>query len=105
MNAREVNVLLTKINARDKFPRWTTAEALAFTAKEWADDLGHVELSDAIDAMRDHYAGSTERMTIADIIAACPVHSASWGGNITEQRLAAEAAGLRPALTPGVDGV
>lgn len=104
MNAREVNVLLTKINARDKFPRWVTAEALAFTATEWADDLEHVELADAVAAMREHYAATSERMTIADIIEACPVRDSSWVGNITEQRLAAEAAG-RPALTPGVNGV
>lgn len=104
MNAREVNVLLTKINARDKFPRWTTPESLAFTATEWADDLEHVALSDAVVAMREHYAVSDERMTIADIVAAVPVRSSSWIGNITEQRLAAEAAG-RPALTPGVHGV
>lgn len=94
MNAREVNVLLTKINARDKFPRWTTPEALAFTAREWADDLQHVSLGDAVEAMRDHYAGSDERMTIADIVEACPVRSSSWAGDVTEQRLAAERAAV-----------
>lgn len=100
MNAREVNVLLTKINARDKFPRWTTPEAMVFTAREWSEDLEHVSLPDAVEAMRDHYAGSDERITIADIIAACPVRSSSWVGNVTEQRLAAEDARIREALTP-----
>lgn len=100
MNAREVNVLLTKINARDKFPRWTTAEAMAFTAREWADDLEQVALTDAVEAMREHYAATDERMTISDIVASCPVRSSSYAGNITEQRLAAEAAGQK-ALEPG----
>lgn len=100
MNAREVNVLLTKINARDKFARWTTAEALAFTAREWADDLAQVALADAVEAMSEHYAATDERMTISDLLAACSVRSSSYAGNITEQRLAAEAAGQK-ALEPG----
>ena len=90
MNAREVNVLLTKINARDRYPRWTTVEEQAFAAREWAEDLGHVELGDAIEAMREHYAASDERITIADIVAACPVRSSSWAGNVTEHRIAQE---------------
>lgn len=94
MNAREVNVLLTKINARDRYPRWTTVEEQAFAAREWAEDLAHVELGDAVEAMREHYAGSVERITIADILLACPVRGSSWAGNVTEQRLAQEAKGL-----------
>lgn len=94
MIAREANVLLLKINARDKFPRWTTPEDLAFAAREWAEDLSGVSLDDALVAMRDHYAGSSERMTIADVIAACPVRDASWAGNVTELRLARQAAQL-----------
>lgn len=101
MNADEANVLLVKIMARDKFRRWQSAAELAYTATEWADDLAHVPLSDALDAMRDHYAETNEPLTISDIIAAVPVRSSSWAGNITEQRLAAEAAGTVKALEPG----
>lgn len=101
MIAREANILLLKINARDKFPRWTTAEDLAFAAREWAEDLSDVALDDALVAMRGHYASSSERMTIADVIAACPIRDSSWAGNITELRLARETA----ALPPGGDDV
>lgn len=101
MNADEANVLLVKVMARDKFRRWQTASELAFTANEWADDLAHVPLSDALDAMREHYAGTSEPLTISDVLAAVPVRSSSWAGNITEQRLAAEAAGVQKALEPG----
>ncbi|MGF3055638.1 hypothetical protein [Microbacterium sp. YY-01] len=104
MIAREANVLLTKINARDKFPRWSTPEEMAFAAREWAEDLEHVALGDAVAAVRQHYAVSSERITVSDLLDACPVRDSSWAGNITEQRLAAEAAGRR-ALTPEVDGV
>lgn len=104
MNAREANVLLTKITLLDgRFKR--TPEEQAQMAIAWADVLVDVELGAAMDAVNDHYASETRGIMPADIIAAVPLHNSSWAGNITEQRLAAEAAGLRPALEPGVHGV
>ena len=96
MSEDEAVVLLSKINTRDKFPRWVTDEDLAFTAVEWAEDLADVSLVDAIAAMKAHYAQSSERMTIADVNERVPVRSSSWAGNVTEQRLAREA---RQAVT------
>lgn len=102
MNADEAIVLLLKVNSRDKFPRWRTEQVLAFDAREWAEDLADVPLDVAIDAMRAHYALTREPLTIADIREFVPVHNSSWAGDITAQRLAAEAAGQR-ALEPGDD--
>lgn len=90
MNADQANVLLVKVLARDTFPRWKTAQELAFTAKEWAEDLADVPVEVAIDAMRAHYAVTREPLTIADIREFTPLRSSSWAGNVTEQRLARE---------------
>lgn len=90
MNADEVNVLLVKVLARDKFPRWRTPQELAFTAKEWAHDLSRVPLDVALEAMWAHYAVTDEPLTIKDINEFAPLRSSSYAGNITEQRLARE---------------
>ncbi|WP_295104424.1 hypothetical protein [uncultured Microbacterium sp.] len=94
MNAGETNVLLVKVMVRDKYPRWRTPQELAVAANEWADDLPHVSLDDALAAMRAHYAVSDEPMTIRDVNEFAPLRSSSHAGNVTEQRLAAERAEL-----------
>lgn len=93
-------MLLTKVTMRDRFPRWQTPAELAAAAREWADDLWDVSLEDALDAMREHYATERTPLMIADVREFVPVHNSSWAGDVTEQRLAAEAAGQR-ALEPG----
>lgn len=91
MNAREANVLLTKISYRDQYPRWRSPEDQATAAQEWADDLADVPLNVALEAMREHYAVERRPLMIADIRDAVPLRDSSWAGNITEQRLAREA--------------
>lgn len=79
----------------------------------WHHVIGDLPYIDAFTAAGDHYRyaevddmGRAVRLMPRHIVQACeePVRNSSWAGNITEQRLAAEAAG-RPVLTPGVDGV
>lgn len=90
MNEREANVLLTKIALIDgRFRR--EPEEQAEMAIAWAEVLSDVALQDARDAVIQHYATETRGIMPADIISALPpLHSASWAGNITEQRLAGE---------------
>lgn len=103
MSPREANVLLTKIALLDgRFKR--TPEEQAQMAVAWAEVLAEVALNAAIEAVTEHYAAETRGIMPADIVEACPVRSSSWVGNVTEQRLAAEAAGRVKALEPGHDG-
>ena len=102
MNADEANVLLTKAALVDRWMRFGTPQELAAAAKEWATVLAEVSLDVALEALTAHYA--TERRSImpADVVDfAPPRRDSSWVGNITEQRLAAEAAGQVKALEPG----
>lgn len=93
MNAREANVLLTQVSMLDgRFKR--TPEEQAQMAIAWASVLVDVDLQPALDAVNDHYAAETRGIMPADIVAACPVRSSSWAGNVTEQRLARERAGM-----------
>ena len=73
----------------------------------WADVLEDVSVDDARWALKEHYKVSRDSIMPADIVelveARNPLRDASWAGNVTEQRLAAEAAGERPALTSGDD--
>lgn len=100
MNAVETNVLLTKIALVDRWFKRSPAEQ-ADMAEAWSGILADVPLEVGVSAVDEHYA--TERRSImpADILDAMPpLRSSSYAGNITEQRLAAEAAGQK-ALEPG----
>ncbi len=89
MSPREANVLLTHVTLLDgRFKR--TPEEQAQMATAWAGVLVDVSLDAARSAVNDHYATETRSIMPADIVAACPVWSSSWAGNVTEQRLAAE---------------
>lgn len=93
MNAREANVLLTHITLLDgRFKR--TPEEQAQMAVAWSGVLADVTLEDARGAVDEHYAVETRGVMPADIVAACPVRSSSWAGNVTEQRLASERAAV-----------
>lgn len=103
MSPREANVLLTRVALLDgRYKR--APEEQAQMAVVWAEVLADVALDDAVAAVTDHYATETRAIMPADIVEACPVRSSSWIGNVTEQRLAAEAAGRVRALEPGDDG-
>lgn len=88
MNARETNIVLTRIALLDgRFKR--TPEEQAQMAIAWADVLTEVPLDAALAAVTEHYQTEARGIMPADIIAAAPVvRSASWVGNVTEQRLA-----------------
>lgn len=90
MNAAEANVLLTKAALVDRWMKFSTPQEAADAAKEWATVLADVELDEALVALADHYASERRSIMPADIVAACPVRSSSWVGNVTEQRLARE---------------
>ena len=94
MNAHEANVLLTKAAMVDRWMKFQTPQELAAAANEWASVLADVSLEAGIEALTAHYA--TERRSImpADIVEFAPLRSASYAGNITEQRLARERAEL-----------
>lgn len=90
MNAREANVLLTHITLLDgRFKR--SPEEQAQMAVVWAGVLADAPLDAAIDAVNEHYVTETRGIMPADIaVAVPPLQSASWVGNVTEQRLARE---------------
>ncbi len=94
MNAREANVLLTQIALLDgRFKR--SPEEQAQMAVAWAGVLADVEMADAVAAVNEHYTVETRGIMPADIAAAVPpLQSASWVGNVTEQRLAQERAAV-----------
>ena len=93
MSPREANVLLTHVTLLDaRFKR--TPEEQAQMATAWAGVLAAVPLDAALAAVDDHYAAETRGIMPADIVAAVPVRSSSWAGNVTEQRLARERAEL-----------
>lgn len=91
MSPREANVLLTKIALVDRWFKRDADSAVA-QAEAWADLLADVSLDDALAAVTEHYRAEGRSIMPADIVAACvqPQRSASWVGNATEQRLAAE---------------
>lgn len=89
-------------------------EPIAAQVEAWHLIIGDLDFTAAMNAAVDHYRdapvddfGRAPKLMPRHIVEACeePLHNSSWAGNLTEQRLAAEAAGKRPALTPGVDGV
>ena len=77
-------------------------EPVEAEVEAWYSVIGHLDYTDALAAAQGHYRVE-RRLLPADLITACeePERLSSWAGNVTEQRLAAEAAGLRPALGPG----
>lgn len=69
MNAREANVLLTRVALLDgRFKR--TPEEQAQMAIAWAGVLASVPLDQALAAVNEHYAAETRGIMPADIVAA-----------------------------------
>jgi len=78
VNAREVNILLTKAALRDPRMKRVNAAEQKDMAVEWATDLAGVSLDDALEAVRAHYAVSREPIMIADILERCGVVEDPW---------------------------
>ena len=67
MNAREANVLLAKAALNDPRMKRVDPVERADMAEEWAEVLHDVTLTDAVAAMREHYASSRDAIMPADI--------------------------------------
>lgn len=89
-------------------------EPIEAQIEAWHLIIGDLDFEAAMSAAVEHYRDApldefdrAPRLMPRHIVEACeePLHNSSWIGNITEQRLAAEAAGIRPALTPGGEDV
>lgn len=68
MNAREANVLLTKVALLDPWPKRTDPAHQAAVAAEWAVLLADVSLEAGVWAVREHYKRETRPLLPADVL-------------------------------------
>lgn len=72
MDAREANVLLTRVALLDPRFGWTDEETQASRAETWADALADVSLEDALAAAVEHYRVTRDRLMPVDVVSRCP---------------------------------
>lgn len=91
MTPREVNALLAYAQAAHDARLKQDPQDRMVRATSWARKLEHVSVAEAQAAVDDFYSlAGGDPIGLADLLAACPVRSSSWAGNVTEQRLARE---------------
>lgn len=80
MNAREANILLTRVAMLD--PYWRRMEAVeqAERAQAWADVLDDVSLTVGLEAVTAHYRASSTTLMPADVLEYAGVTADPWAG-------------------------
>lgn len=68
MNAREANVLLTQAALLDPRMKRADPDEQAGMATIWAELLADIALTDALEAMRDHYRTQHRPLMPADLL-------------------------------------
>lgn len=78
MNAREVNVFLTRAALLDPRMKRTDPAEQRDMAKAWAEVLADVPLEVALEALTEHYRGSRDTITLSDVVAFAQVEAAPY---------------------------